>query len=258
MNIGFSTGSLALGDFNSAISMLRHSSANVIELSALREREFDELLSCIDYLDLKKYKYISFHAPSKLLLYSEKEIVKKLREVADRGYTIIIHPDVIRDFSLWRSLGTSICIENMDKRKPIGRTTADLEVIFECLPEASFCLDLAHVRQVDPTMTEAGTMLKKMGHRLKQLHVSDVNSMSIHEPLNLEAIFAFRKIAFLIDKSIPIVLESTIKAEKIEFEIRFASLIFDEVKFERFINDFGVYIRKHPGGVKNQTNHVTI
>ena len=241
MNIGFSTGSLALGDFQSAIRMLANSSANVIELSALREREFDDLLHCIENLNLKQYKYISFHAPSKLEIYSEERIVRNLKKVIDYGWPIVVHPDIIKDFKLWRTLGSFLCIENMDKRKPIGRTTSDLEAIFMYLPEASFCFDLAHVRQVDPTMTEASTMLKRVGHKLKQLHVSDVNTRSIHEPLNLEAIFAFRKVSYMIDKDIPIILESTIQKEKIEFEMQFASLIFDDVKFGQFIDAFKSY-----------------
>jgi len=243
MNIGFSTGSLALGDFKSAINMLEGSSATVIELSALREQEFETLLNCFDRLDLRQFKYISFHAPGKLRDFSEEMLVKSLQKVRDCGWPIIVHPDVIQDFALWRSLGTYVLIENMDKRKPIGRTTADLEAIFELLPEASLCLDLAHVRQVDPTMTEATIMVKRLRHRVKQLHVSDVNSRSIHEPLNLEAIFAFRKVAHFIDPAVPIVLESPVPKERIEFEMRFASLIFDDTKFQAFIESFKAYMQ---------------
>jgi hypothetical protein len=258
MNIGFSTGSLALGDFESAIRMLENSSANVIELSALREREFDDLLNCIVHLNLNQYKYVSFHAPSKLASYSEERIVKKLKKVIDYGWPIVVHPDIIVDFKLWRKLGSFLCIENMDKRKPVGRTASNLEAIFKYLPEASFCFDLAHVRQVDPTMTEATSMLKKLGHRLKQLHVSDVNSMSNHEPLNLEAIFAFRKISHLIYEDVPIVLESPIQQDKIEFEMQFASLIFDDRKFQRFIDSFKNYIKSNTGEFQKFEKRITI
>jgi hypothetical protein len=257
MNIGFSTGSLALGDFQSAIKMLENSSANVIELSALRESEFDDLLNCAAHLNLKQFKYISFHAPSKLVAYSEDGVVKKLKKIIDYGWPIVVHPDVIKDFKLWRALGPFLCIENMDKRKPIGRTTSDLESIFERLPEASFCFDLAHVRQVDPTMTEAKIMLKKIGQRLQQLHVSDVNSRSIHEPLNLEAIFAFRKISHMINSNIPIILESTIQKEKIEFEMQFASLIFDDAKFVHFIDAFKSYVKTNAGEFQKSKAHIT-
>jgi hypothetical protein len=47
--------------------------------------------------------------------------------------------DVIADFSLRAPFGEWLCIENMDKRKPIGRTVAELDSIFQHLQQASFC-----------------------------------------------------------------------------------------------------------------------
>jgi len=242
---------LACGDFQSGINMLIDSGANVIELSALREGELEVLINSLDDLKLDHFDYVSFHAPSKIERYSEEQLVFHLKKIAKRNINIILHPDVIQNISLWRSLGPYLCIENMDKRKRIGRTSIDLEEIFDNLHEASFCFDLVHVRQVDPTMSEALIMMKKFGARLKQLHVSDVNSKSFHEPLNLEAIVSFRKIAGLIDPDIPIVLESPVPKDKIEHEMQFASLIFDENKFQEFIRSIGISINPYTGRVES-------
>jgi endonuclease IV len=236
MFIGFSTGSLALGNYKEGVSLLQGTFANVIELSALRENELKGLLNSLNELNLNQFKYISFHAPSKLSLYSETELIDLLKTIAERDWPIIVHPDIIQDAIKWRQLGSHLCIENMDKRKSTGRTTSDLTELFERLPHASFCFDVAHARQVDPTMTEALFMLKNFGHRLKQLHVSDVNTKSQHEPLNLEAIFAFRRIANLIDSKTPIILESPVAKENIETEIKMASLIFDNTNFNSLIH----------------------
>ncbi|MBC7488625.1 MAG: hypothetical protein H7282_17945 [Cytophagaceae bacterium] len=245
MNIGFSTGSLALGDFKKAIKMLEGKSVNAIELSSLREEELPQLIAHIDYLDLKKYNHISFHAPSKLVHLNERELVHILLQVAAKKWSIIIHPDIISDPKEWRILGQYLCIENMDKRKPIGRTTKDLEEIFDNLPEASFCLDIAHAKQIDPTMMEAYLMLKKFERRLKQIHVSDVNSQSNHESLNFDALFAYKKISSIIPKDIPIILESPVTENKINLEIKLASLIFENKEFLKFIDkssiDFNPY-----------------
>jgi hypothetical protein len=238
MNIGFSTGSLAYGDFESAVDMLKDTRTTAIELSALREDELDRLLNALDDLDLHQYDYISFHAPSKLKDFSERDLVKRLKKVADRNFSIVLHPDVIKDFNLWRSLGSALCIENMDKRKPIGRTAEDLDIIFSRLPEASFCFDIAHAKQVDSTMSEALLMLKRFGSRLRQLHVSDVNSNSVHESLNVEAIVSFRKISGFIDYHVPIILETPVAKDKIERELFLTALIFDDEIFEKFINGF--------------------
>lgn len=235
MNIGFSTGSLALGDFRTAISMLKGKDVNAIELSALREEELGDLINSIDTLKLGQFKHISFHAPSKLISLSEEELIGSLLPIAQRGWAIIVHPDIIQKPSKWRVLGECLCIENMDKRKPIGRTAENLERIFDSLPNASFCLDLAHARQVDPTMMEAYLMLKKFGHRLSQLHVSDVNSQSLHESLNVDALFAYKRISKFIPKDIPVIIESPVTEDKIKLEIVLASYILDDFKFIDFL-----------------------
>ena len=244
-NIGFSTGSLAHGDFLSAISMLNVSGANAIELSALREGELINLIDSLDKLNLKKYKYISFHAPSKLLRYTEEELINQLNTVRERGLNIIVHPDIIQDIKLWKQLGSSVCIENMDKRKSKGRTTSDLQEIFNSLPQATFCLDLAHAKQVDPTMIETLIMLKTFSERLKQIHLSDVNSRSIHEPLNLQSLISYNRIAPLINKSTPIILESPVTKDKIENEIQLASLIFEDEEFRNLFQLLGVSISRN-------------
>ena len=61
MNIGFSSGSLAKGDFRLAVNLLVESSANAIELSALRESELKGLITSLDDLKLDHFKYILFN-----------------------------------------------------------------------------------------------------------------------------------------------------------------------------------------------------
>ena len=156
---------------------------------------------------------------------TEEQIVGLLKQVRPRRWPIIVHPDAINDFSLWSALGEWLCIENMDKRKPIGRTVAELSVIFQRLPHASFCFDIGHARQVDPTMIEAAGLLKAYGHRLKEVHMSDVASNSKHEAMSLTAVSAFRKVAHLIPRDVPIILESVISPDKIEQEIKLAEFL---------------------------------
>jgi sugar phosphate isomerase/epimerase len=110
----------------------------------------------------------------------------------------------------WARFDDLLCIENMDKRKPVGQTAADLARIFEALPRASFCFDIGHARQVDPTMSEATAILQSFSQRLKQLHVSDVNTKSKHDPLSLESMMAFQRVSHLVPPEIPIIMESRV------------------------------------------------
>lgn len=228
MKFGFSTGSLALDDVRRGLQIATHGQAEAIELSALREDELDPLLDSLDGLknDLEPFEYISFHAPSKRERFTESEFVDKLRPVADREWSIIVHPDVINDTALWEKLGPAVCIENMDKRKRTGRTAAQLRAVFDKLPDATFCFDIGHARQVDPTMQEAETMLVAFQDRLKQVHMSYVNSQSRHERLNFESVRAFQRVARWISDQTPIILETPVNADEVEEEIATARRVF--------------------------------
>jgi sugar phosphate isomerase/epimerase len=107
----------------------------------------------------------------------------------------------------------------MDKRNQTGRTAQELSLIFAKLPNAGLCFDLGHCRQVDPTMNEAFLILNEFSNRLVQLHVSEVNTRSKHDPLTSASIGAFEKIAHLIPASIPVILESPVEQSEIETEI---------------------------------------
>jgi sugar phosphate isomerase/epimerase len=110
----------------------------------------------------------------------------------------------------WAHFDDLLCIENMDKRKHVGQTAADLATVFDALSRASFCFDLGHARQVDPTMSEATAILQKLSHRLKQLHVSDVNTQSKDDPLSLESMLAFQRVCPLLPPEVPIIMESRV------------------------------------------------
>jgi hypothetical protein len=207
-------------------------SVTALELSALREDELDPLLAALDSLelDLRPLEYVSFHAPSRLERLSESDFVNRLQLVAARRWAIIVHPNVIHDFSLWRSLGNAVCIENMDKRKKIGRTAAQLQSIFRELPEATFCFDIGHARQVDPTMQEARAFLQCFQDRLRQVHMSYVNSQCGHERLNYECIGAFGQVAKMISRELPIILETPVSDGGLDEEVRIAQSILRQSK----------------------------
>ena len=72
-------------------------------------------------------------------------------------------------------------------------------------------------------MIEAAGLLKAYGHRLKEVHMSEVASNSKHEAMSLTAVSAFRKVAHLIPRDVPIILEFSLG--KIEKEIKLADFV---------------------------------
>jgi hypothetical protein len=220
--IGFSTGALARGDFRLALQMLSGKKANAVELSSLRQDELAPLVQQLGQLDLSQFQYISFHAPSVMEPSYEPTALELLKQVAARNWPIIVHPDAMHTPSEWASLGQCLCIENMDKRKPIGQTATDLAKFFELLPNSSLCFDIGHAHQVDPTMSEAWAILQRFRHKIKQLHVSEVNTQSKHDPTSLESVLAFQKVSHLLPMEAPIILESRVQEPEINEEIETA------------------------------------
>lgn len=217
--IGFSTGTLALGDFRLGLKMLHGKKAVAVELSALRDTELRPLVESLDELDLSQFEYVSVHAPSQFVTIDEVQVLDLLSKVFDRNWPVVVHPDVIENWAAWKQYGDLVCIENMDKRKPIGRTADELKAIFERLPEASLCFDIGHAMQIDPTMLEARAILLECGQRIRQLHVSDVNSQSGHEPLNFVAESSFARVAHLIPPNVPVIMETPVSEPWLESQM---------------------------------------
>jgi len=230
--IGFSTGALAGGDFRRGVALAKEAGLPVVELSALRLDELVPLVAALDGMadDLAAFQEVSVHAPSAFAEADEAGVVELLTDVHESGLPIVVHPDVIRTDALWRRFGDGLRIENMDVRKAFGQTAADLAPLFARLPEARLCLDLAHARQVDPTMGEAERLLLTFAARLDEIHLSDVDAASAHQRLNPEAIADYRDVPALVPAWVPVVLESplgeTPEPETVRGEVEAALEVF--------------------------------
>jgi hypothetical protein len=216
--IGFSTGALALGDFKVGLEMLQRKAVTTVEISVLREHELSLLRDTINQLDLTSFKYVSIHAPSFFEPTNESAIVSKLRNLTE-GYPIVVHPNAVYNWDLWKPFTNQLLIENMDRRKDIGRTAKDLERIFGYVPEAGLCFDIGHAKQCDTTMTEAYLILKKFDARLKQVHLSEVSTQSVHARLSSSFISSVQEIAEFIPNNVPVILESPVEESQIVTEI---------------------------------------
>lgn len=209
-----------MSDFRRGVRLLR-GRAPAIELSALRTGELPQMVQSLSELDLAGFSYVSVHAPSTFSLEEESQVVRHLQTVP-AGWPIILHPDTISNWPAWLEFGNQLLIENMDKRKPDGRTADELKRVFERLPEAGLCFDLAHARQVDPTMTEALLILREFGSRIRQVHLSEVSTGSKHARLSYGAILAYRGVGTRIPSDVPIILEGPVDENEVESEIRLA------------------------------------
>jgi hypothetical protein len=212
--VGFSTGALERSDFRSAIEWLIAENVPIVELSALRLSELAPLVDELDKIPINSFSYVSFHAPSAFPTESECEVVRLLDKVAEHNWNIIVHPDVIRDISLWVHFGERLLLENMDRRKKAGRTISELQWFFHKLPDARFCLDVAHARQMDTTLSLLTTLAIEFADLIAEIHISELDSFCCHQPMSNGAVSDYQLIAKDLNQDLPIIIESILDGEK--------------------------------------------
>ena len=164
----------------------RRTGTGACELAALSEPELPALIEWLVQRPSLPFDFLSVHAPSKHRELPEDELVALLSTIAPRVDAIVLHPDVIADHAIWRQLGATLAIENMDPRKEDGQTAASLERHFALLPDAGLCFDVAHAFAIDPTLAEGHEILDAFGDRLRHLHVSALDAAHHHVALNAE------------------------------------------------------------------------
>jgi hypothetical protein len=182
-------------------------SSIAVELSALSASELPGLVSYLSSAPRLPFVFVSVHAPSKGLSDDELLRLEALSRVPTWVDVIVIHPDTMSDLALYRRLGRRLAIENMDTRKPVGNRADELARLFDELPEARLCLDVAHAKDVDPTMAEAGEMLRRFAKRLSHVHVSSLDADQHHVPLTPDDEELFAP-ALLRCRDVPWILEA--------------------------------------------------
>jgi sugar phosphate isomerase/epimerase len=186
--VGCSTGFFVdrRGDWPSLIDEATALSLRAIELAALSEDELPGLLAFLGDEPSLPCDYVSVHAPSKGRQMPEEELVTVLAGLPPWVETVVAHPDTFEVPERWNRLGRRLAVENMDRRKHGGRTAQELATVFELLPDASLCFDIAHAWAIDGSMREGEAILDRFGGRLRQLHVSSLDDAQHHVPLTHE------------------------------------------------------------------------
>jgi hypothetical protein len=187
--VGASTGYLHAdrGDWERLVEQACEVSPFAAELAALSESELPGLVEHLSGEDWLPFHYVSVHAPSKGRVMPEPELVALLAGLPCEVDAIVVHPDVIEEPARYRRLGRRLVLENMDARKPAGRTADELAPLFAQLPEAGLCLDVAHALDVDPSLRAGHVLLDRFAARLRHLHVSSLDGAGHHVPLRAAA-----------------------------------------------------------------------
>lgn len=212
--LGTSTGHLVelRGEWDLLVRRALDVSTLAVELAALSEPEF---VSLCDWLERNgdglPFDFVSVHAPTKHRELPEQELVERLLALPPSVDAVVLHPDALERPERYAALGSTAAVENMDARKPGGRTVAELAPIFAALPDAAFCLDVPHAQSVDPTLDEAHRLLDAYGERLRHVHVSSLDAACHHVPLTVADERAFAPVLRRCT-DVPWILESALPA----------------------------------------------
>lgn len=160
-------------------------STYAVELSALSAGEMPGLVAYLREKPRLPFRYVSVHAPVKNLDRGDAATVALLARLPLWVRSIVTHPDALSDVDAYGGLGTRLVLENMDDRKRTGRTTDEMATFFNALPDAGFCLDVAHARSIDPAMEVAHEMLDRFRSQLRQVHLSSLSD-GHHVPLTAD------------------------------------------------------------------------
>ena len=187
LSLGCSTGFMAdhREDWERLVGGAAAISSMAAELSALSSHELPGLLAYLRSAPRLPFQFVSVHAPSKDRG-DEEALVRDLARIPPWIDAIVVHPDTISAPALYRRLGRRLVLENMDTRKAGGQTADDLDGYFAELPSARLCLDLAHAKDVDPTMDAAAALLERFSSRLSHVHLSSLDEHQHHVPLTIE------------------------------------------------------------------------
>jgi len=162
---------------------------NAIELNCLSSENFQAILDNISKNDLARFEYVSVHAPSFGKLTDEE--TRNALDLAQKVYKklnfnhLVIHPDEVKDWSIFEKHSFPISIENMDSRKNAGKTIESMDEIFSKY-DVPMTLDLNHCFTNDSSMKLASDMAEKFKDRIGEIHLSgcdEYKQPSYHDPI---------------------------------------------------------------------------
>ena len=217
--LGFLTEEINSSKVKTFLDYLRKLGIQGIEITfGPKERLYSFKLSKDLKSRLKKFRYITIHAPFELVKDSknDREIVKQL-DIIEKLYfeikakRVIIHPDNLPKAETLKKYSFEVSTENLKEKR--GISIPKLRKILKKYPKIGFCLDASHAYSWSQHETEK--LVAAFKSRITQIHLSARHKEKDHQFLNkadkqfLSSVDPIKKL------NVPIVIEEEIK--KINF-----------------------------------------
>jgi hypothetical protein len=195
--VGLSTGFMAdlRGDWSRLVERASRASSSVVELSALSSAELPALVAFLRQQPSLPFTHVLVHGPAKGMVADvEASLPKQLTELPKIVEGVVLHPETLSQPAALKGVSDRVLLENMDPRKDDARTADQLERFFSLLPQARFCLDVAHAWLNDASMSMAHDLLDAFGDRLAEVHISSILPSGTHVALEWEDLAVFEPV----------------------------------------------------------------
>jgi sugar phosphate isomerase/epimerase len=162
--------------------------SRTLDISVLDDEKRDENVRFI----AKMIELSAIFKPSKLVLHPSSEpISDSIRE--QRIINSVQSIGILREYA--EKIDAQLCIENLP-RTCLGNTPEELLRIVENYPDVGICFDTNHYLQGNPL-----DFVRKAGHRIATLHVSDYDGTDERHWIPGEGIIAWGEMLYLIKKA---------------------------------------------------------
>ena len=136
--------------------------------------------------DLAPFSYVSLHATGSIQFGKNDDTLDSFARIEaihkERPLDLVVfHPDVIEEISVFNGLPFPIAFENMDVLRDKYINVADMQTLFDVVPEAKMVLDVNHVWTIDKSMQLAHEFWDAFGDRIAEVHLSGYSKL--HDPL---------------------------------------------------------------------------
>lgn len=211
ISLGYSTGVFFAYNIPllQKVELIYKTQSDAIELGFTKKERLKGSFDTKLYHLVKKFKYRSIHAPVIDIRYPSKDskwIIEKVLTLAENinANTVLFHPDLIDDF-VWlnKQFGNLLAFENMDRRKPYGKSVKDMKEVFNKSPKAKWVFDVNHLYTINKTMSKTTVYYESLKDRLCHYHLSGYGGF--HAPISVTK----ENIIFdgITDLSVPIICE---------------------------------------------------
>jgi len=227
-------------DRGKLLSKVKNLDVDGFEITILRVNELDAIkISDAQCRWLKKFHYVSIHAPTHLARkgeVSKEELLRRMDTLYELykkvgAQNIVIHPDDLPDKSILKRYKMNYSTENMEHGR--GITKKHVADILRKNPKIGLCLDVSHAHTISSKETKY--YVDNFREKITQVHFSGANRKGRHLQMKNSAKSFMKSMKPILSLDVPIIIEENMpfkKMEQVKREIKIVKNILNSKQYK--------------------------